>query len=112
MTTPPRDLTAEWAAKGIELARKIRDDIGMTYGGTDKDGIGLPWGDDWVGILAGYLVQTRQEALREAAQVVRDWPWEQPAVHADPLRQARCRGNREASVDIADALDRLASEGG
>ena len=60
--------------------------------------------------IAEALTATRRAALLEAAQVVREFPWEQPAVHADPLRQARCRGNREASSDIADALDRLAQE--
>lgn len=57
------------------------------------------------------LKTARQEALREGAKVAREFPWEQPSAHADPLRQARCRGNREASSDIAAALDRLASEG-
>ena len=62
--------------------------------------------------IAKALTTTRQEALREGAKVAREFPWEQPSAHADPLCQARCRGNREASSDIAAALDRLASEGG
>lgn len=63
-------------------------------------------------LLDKLLKTARQEALREGAKVAREFPWEQPSAHADPLRQARCRGNREASSDIAAALDRLASEGG
>lgn len=56
----------------------------------------------------GKLYDTaRREALGDAVKVCRDWPWEDPSVYADPLRQARCKGNREASTDIADALDRL-----
>ena len=73
---------------------------------------GHPAASQFVGDILAALKTARQEALREGAKVAREFPWEQPSAHADPLRQARCRGNREASSDIAAALDRLASEGG
>ena len=95
------DLTAERAAALLEKCMKM----GWAFNGSYTEGQGHY-------VLAQALKTARQEALREGAKVAREFPWEQPSAHADPLRQARCRGNREASSDIAAALDRLASEGG
>jgi len=44
--------------------------------------------------------------VEECARIAREYPWDHPSIHADPVRQARCRGNREASIDIADAIRR------
>ena len=101
---PQDDLTAERAA-AIRLYENI---FAMS-----PDTEAMEAGDDCqYEAIARALRTARQEALREGAKVAREFPWEQPSAHADPLRQARCRGNREASSDIAAALDRLASEGG
>ena len=94
---PQDDLTAERAAIAL------LEQMGL---------YGHPAASQFVGDILAALKTARQEALREGAKVAREFPWEQPSAHADPLRQARCRGNREASSDIAAALDRLASEGG
>ena len=103
---PQDDLTAE-RADLKEIARKLVLQINeITPVQWDKHD------DKDQAIIIAALKTARQEALREGAKVAREFPWEQPSAHADPLRQARCRGNREASSDIAAALDRLASEGG
>ncbi|MBF0262284.1 MAG: hypothetical protein HQL97_10685 [Magnetococcales bacterium] len=101
---PQDDLTAERAAKlaAFELVKKLTDNAGMDP--NDR------W--DKVNLLLAYRQTARQGALREAEKVCRD-----RAVLLEPSSKRWelnmvSKAKSDEANDLADKLDRLASEGG
>jgi hypothetical protein len=88
MTTPPRDLTAERAAIAL------LEQMGL---------YGHPAASQFIGDILVALKAARQEALREARQLVSAMFDQQASELPDYYA---------ALLDVGNALDRLASEGG